>query len=1051
MATCAACGRDNPDQARFCMWCAAVLPVTAAEGQVRKVVTVVFCDVVGSTQLIDQLDAETAHDVMTRFFERTRTVLERHGGTVEKYIGDAVMAVFGIPTLHEDDALRAVRAAVDMRDALAEVNDDLERIGLSFSTRTGIDTGEVIVDDSGPGPRFVGEGVHVAARLQQAASPGEILVGRATYALVRGSVAVGDASSLTLKGFGEPVVAYRLIGLTPDMTGLRLRIEARLIGRVQEMRALRLAFDRCTEHRSCELIVIVGAAGVGKSRLAREFIDRLDAPHLAAIGRCLPYGEGITFWPVNEIVSELTGIEGDDTRETARAKLRSALDGAEDADLLFERVAATIGLRDATAEMQETFWAIRRSLEWAASDRPLVAVLDDLQWAEPALLDLVAYLVNSSRDVPILIVCTARTDLLEEHPDRLRQLPVSATVHLGSLPERETEELIDELLRGDRLDRRIAANIFEAAGGNPLFVEEILQMLREEGILDDASSSRVMVPPTIGALVGARLDRLSAHERAVIRAAAVIGKVFWWGAVFALVDEDVHPHVGSALQGLVRRELITTERSGFVGEDAFRFFHLVIQEVAYRGTPKELRADLHARFADWLERTAGDRIGEFEEILAYHRERAARYLAELARPAAEAAGPIEIAHVTLAGVGRKAFARGDMSAAASFLGRAHDILPDGDPRRARIAPELAEAAIEVGELARAAGLLGEAKGTGDAGLEAHARVVDLVLKESTDPAHWSAEALELPGTVIPVFEEHGDDMGLARAWRLVADAHWERGRYSDVERAIERAMHHARKADADRELAESLRMYAGTALYGPTPVAEMIPRCEWIIGEAHGSRAAEAGALRCLGAAYAMEGRIDEGRASVARASEILEDLGMRLRAAFGSETAAFVERLAGDEAAAEAKLRIGIETVRPLGERGFLSTATALLANILCAQDRIDEADEQATLAEQLGAADDIETQILWRCARAKVLAARGATDEAVAVADEAAVRAALTDDVNSRAEVSVDLAEVLGAAGREAEREEQLRRARELFVAKGNVVSAGRADRLLAGSGRV
>jgi class 3 adenylate cyclase/tetratricopeptide (TPR) repeat protein len=1041
------------------MSCAAPLAEAHAFGPARKTLTIVFCDVVGSTPIGEDRDPEAIRRVMTRFFDEMRVVLERHGGTVEKYIGDAVMAVFGIPTLHEDDALRAVRAAVDMRRALTPMNADFERTaGVSIITRTGVNTGEVSVSGSTAEPAVMGDAVNVAARLQQAAAPGDILLGHDTYQLVRDFVAVDDATSLVLKGKRVPVTAHRLLELTHGIAELPRRAESRLVGRAVELGTIRRAFERTVRERSCLLMTVVGAAGAGKSRLARESVKSIGDAAVAVAGRCLPYGEGITFWPMADVVRQLAGIEVEDPLQTARSKLDALLIDAEDSVLLADRVAAAAGFADVAAGMQETFWAIRRLLEWVGRDRPLIVTFDDLQWAEPAFLDLLDYVQRSCREAPILVLCLARNDLLEERPDWAAEQP-NAILHLSPLADEEMSSLIDDLLRGQDLDAGVRDRITEVCGGNPLFVEEMLQMLRDDeefggtrtpAMRSSSGIAALAVPPTIYALVGARLDRLTVEERAVIRAAAVIGKLFWWGAVLDLVPADIRQDVGPILQRLVRRELIAPDRSALVGEDAFRFHHLLIQEAAYRETPKEVRADLHARFASWLERTAGDRIGESEEILAYHHEQAARYLTELGRSDAETESQIDRASKSLASVGRRAIlARGDMSAAANLLGRAHDVLPTGDQRRLAIVPELAQALMETGEMTRAEELLTDAEASatasGDRGLEAHARIVLLLLRLSTDPEHRLEEALQVLEDAIPVLEEMGDDLGLARAYRLRGDVHWTRSVYAEADRAFEQAMVHARRAGASWEEAECLRQYAGSGLYGPAPVGDVVKRCDRIIELAKGNPTAEAGAIRSLGVLNAMQGRIDQGRELVRESARILEDLGQKMRAVFVSEAAAFIEMLAGDHAAAERVLRIGFEETSEL-DLGYQSTAAALVAHPICAQGRLDEAEEFCRIAKEIGTEDDLATQVLWRSAKAKVLAARGELRPAAELARDAVAIAERTDDINMHADTLMDLGTVLSAAGALEEHDDAVRRAHELYVRKGNVVSAALAERLVA-----
>jgi class 3 adenylate cyclase/tetratricopeptide (TPR) repeat protein len=1057
MPICGSCGQDNPERARFCMTCASPLSGVLSLGMARKTVSIVFCDVVGSTPMGDELDPETVRRVMTRFFEEMRRVLERHGGTVEKYVGDAVMAVFGIPKLHEDDALRAARAAADMRSALTSLNEDLERTaGVSITTRTGVNTGEVFVSGSAAGPAIVGDAVNVAARLQQAAAPGEILLGRATYQLIRDFVTVDEASSLVLKGKRLPVTAYRLIDVGPFGERPK-RAEPAMVGRADEIGRLHAAFQDAVTERACRILTVMGPAGAGKSRLASEFVAGIKEEAVAVEGRCLSYGEGITFWPVAEAVRQLAGIEVDDPLEIARSKLEALLRGAEESGLLFDRVAAATGLIDVTVGMQETFWAIRRLLEQVASQYPLVVILDDLQWAEPALLDLLDYLLRSCRDAPILVLCLARSDLLEERSEWVARLPNATMLHLPPLADDEIGALIDELLQGQDLSGGLRERISNVGSGNPLFVVEMFKMLRDEGALDvrgadgrgpskEVASSTV--PPTIQALVEARLDRLTAEERAVIHGAAVMGKIFSWGAVLELVPDELRPRVGPILQGLVRRELIAPDHSASVGEDAFGFHHLMIQEAAYRQTPKELRADLHVRFAGWLERTAGKRIGENEEILAYHLEQAAHYLMELGPPDARIDALIERASATLSSVGRRALARGDISAATNLLMRGYDLLPNEDPGRLALVPELGQVLMETGEIARAeemvTGAVDRARTDGNRGLEAHLQIVLLLLRESTDPEHRSEEALETLGSVIPVLEELGDDLGLARAYRLLGDVHFARSSYAIADRAFEQAIEHARRAGAEYEAAESLRLYAGSGLFGPAPVDEVMGRCQRIMEVAKGNPTAEAGAIRSMGALNAMRGQIDEGRELVLESARLLEDHGLKMRATFVSEAVAFIETLAGDPAAAERALRAAYDEVARLGDLGYQSTAAALLAHAICAQGRNEEAAEFCRVAEEIGADDDLATQVLWRSAKAKVLAARGEHAEAATLARAAVELAEGTDDTNMCADSLMDLATVLSAAGNSAERVDALRRARELYVRKGNIVSAGVAEQL-------
>ena len=504
---CSKCGFENSEQARFCGGCAAPLEEAAAARETRKTVTIVFCDVTGSTSLGERLDPESLRRVMARYFEAMRLVIEQHGGTVEKFIGDAVMAVFGIPVVHEDDGLRAVRAATGMRDALARLNEELERdYGTRLEARIGANTGEVV---TGTEERLAtGDAVNVAARLEQAAAPGEILLGRETYRLVRDAVEVEALDPLELKGKAEGVRSYRLLAVSGESQARRLDVP--MVGRERELRLMRDAWERAVSERSCVLFTLLGVAGVGKSRLAEEFLRDLggDLDALVVRGRCLSYGEGITYWPAVEVVLQLRTAGHEPTGP----------------------VAALLGDGGAPTSPEEIAWGVRRLLEEAAAEAPLVVVLDDLQWAEPAFLELLEHVATMSRGAPILLFCVARPDLLERRPNWGGGMLNATTVLLEPLSAEETQKLIAML--GDGIDTDLAARIRAAAEGNPLFVEEMVAMVEEGGGGD------VVVPPTVQALLAARLDQLEPAERGVLERGSVEGQVFHRGAVQALAPEE---------------------------------------------------------------------------------------------------------------------------------------------------------------------------------------------------------------------------------------------------------------------------------------------------------------------------------------------------------------------------------------------------------------------------------------------------------------------------------------------------------------------------------
>ncbi len=482
MQICPQCGEENPDRFRLCGICGTKLAPEAAPQEVRKTVTIVFCDLKGSTSLGEKLDTEALREVLAAYFSEMKAVLEQHGGTVEKFIGDAVMAVFGLPTVHEDDALRAVRAAYDMKQALARLNDTLEtRWGVRLENRTGVNTGEVVAGDVTTGQRLVtGDAVNTAARLEQAAPALEILIGEPTYRLVRDAIEAEPVESLALKGKAETVAAYRLVSVK-EGEGVARRLDAPMIGRADQLQLLLGALDQAIEQRRPQLVTVLGPAGVGKSRLLGEFIDSAATQATSVKGRCLSYGQGITFFPLAEMVREAADIQNDDSLEVAQGKL-AALLGSQNADVA-ERVGATIGLSAAIFPQEETFWSARRFLEILATQRPLIALVDDIHWAEHTFLDLIEYVVDSAMDAPIVIVCSSRPELREEHPEWLADKDNASSITLQPLTDEESSTVVNNLLGTAALDEAARARIIEAAEGNPLFVEQMLSMLIDDGIL----------------------------------------------------------------------------------------------------------------------------------------------------------------------------------------------------------------------------------------------------------------------------------------------------------------------------------------------------------------------------------------------------------------------------------------------------------------------------------------------------------------------------------------------------------------------------------------
>jgi class 3 adenylate cyclase/tetratricopeptide (TPR) repeat protein len=1044
---CPSCGEENPPRFRLCGICGAALAAAAIAPEVRKTVTIVFSDLKGSTNLGEALDSEALREVMSRYFDTMRAVLERHGGTVEKFIGDAVMAVFGLPRLHEDDALRAVRAASEMVVALQVLNEELhDRWGVELVNRTGVNTGEVVAGDPTGGQRLVtGDAVNVAARLEQAAGENEVLLGETTLGLVRDAVDVEAIEPLPLKGKAELVAAYRLRAVHAREAIAR-HLDAPLIGRADELAALSAAYEGAAAG-AARLVTIVGDAGVGKSRLIAELVGRVPNAQVVT-GRCLSYGEGITYWALGQIVRQAAGIQEDDTPDRAGARVAALMpDEPEAAD----RLAAAIGLTAGAFEPADTTWAARRFLEAVTSaDRPLIVHFEDIHWAEPTLLDLiegVGRTAASEPDAPMLLICSTRHELLDDRPTWASDVPDATRIDLEPLPPDEAEAIIDHLLGSDRLPRDLSRRVVEAAAGNPLYVEQYVSMLVDAGDLrlEDgrwtfAGKGRPLaVPPSITALLAARIDRLDLEERAVVERGAVIGLAFYRGAVEELSPEPVRPNVGSLLLQVTGRHLVRPIGEFFASEETFEFLHVLIREAAYGGILKRARAEHHERFAGWLERVTSGRQLEVEEIIGYHLEQAHRFRSEL--------GPLDVeghalgarAAQRLAAAGRRAFARGDMPAASNLLHRAVALLPEADAERVELLCDLAEALLDVGELQQAETAAEQAIAASDRledeRLTTAGVLARLLVRYVTDSDGWSASVVREAERAIPILEEIGDHANLARAWRLLGSVHGTACRYAEAEHATRQSIDHARLAGDTRQVTRNLPAYAMSALYGPTPVPLAVERCGQVLEQAPGDLRAE-GIVRCtLAHLEAMAGNFDAARALYAEGRELFSRLGGRLLIASTSLDSGRVELLAGDPEAALAELQPDYDALEEMGERYLRSTLAGLIARAHLDAGRDDLATRYAEVCQELAAPDDVEAQAMWRCVRARVLAAEGGMEDAVRLAREAVEMAESTDSPVLRAGALDDLARVLATGGRNLEADEARATAEELLEQKGNV----------------
>ena len=1050
MLTCANCGRESPEEFAFCPACAAPLVPAAPTREVRKTVTVVFCDITGSTALGERLDPESLRDVQSRYFDVMRSAIERHGGTVEKYIGDAVMAVFGIPQLHEDDALRASRAAADMREDLAALNKELERDrGVTIEVRIGVNTGEVVAGDPTAGQALVtGDAVNVAARLEQHAAPGEVLLGDATHRLVRDAVEAEPVEALELKGKAEPVAAWRLLGVRDVISAVTRRLDSPMVGRVRQMLQLRQAFEAAEGDSACQLFTLLGPAGVGKSRVVEEFLAEIGSGATVLRGRCLPYGEGITYFPVVEAVKQAAGLADFDLPDVIEAKVCSVLEGDEHQQLVCRHVSQLMGLEGSVAG-EETFWAIRRFFEAAARERPLVLVFDDIHWGEPTFLDLVEHIADWSRGSPILLLCMARPDLLEARSAWGGGKMNASTVSLEPLSGEHARSLIANLLGSEELAAEVAERIVSTAEGNPLFVEETLAMLidegkvirQQDGWVAAGDLAEVTVPPSIQALLAARLDHLTLDERAVLEAAAVVGKEFFVGAVRDLVDEELRSRVPSELMDLVRKELIRPERSTLPGEDAFVFRHLLIRDSAYEAIPKAQRAELHERFADWLERVGGDAIGEQEEIVAYHLEQALAYRAQLG-PADERSAALGArASSRLASASRRASVRGDHPAAAKLLRRALLATPPDATERPTLLYELGDTLEWIGDVREASAILSRAeeaaRAAGDTRVERLAQIRHSDVLTQVDPHAKPTETIRAElAAAVDAFERLGDDAALAIVWSGLALIEWMPCRYVTAERAGRRAMDHARRSGDERLLASAITPLIAAQMFGSATPEEGIRSLDDLRDDLARSRQSEAFGLVIRAAYRAMDGEFDEARRLLGQAAEIAEGLGLSFTVAASEEELGTIEMWAGDLVAAERAFRHHFDELDRIGDEGHKSTAAANLARTLVGLDRHDEAERYAVLAREVAAEDDLASQVAGRSAQALVLASRGRADEAVALAREAVdlYLAAGAEAPYFVGDAWMDLAKVLRIAGDPAEAKAAAREALALYEAKGH-----------------
>ena len=1019
MPTCATCGRESDSTSEFCRHCGARLPHVSPRREQRKTVSILFCDLVHSTGLVEEGDPEAYRRVQARFFERMRRVVEGHGGTVEKFVGDEVMAVFGVPVAHEDDALRAVRTAKDMQAGLSELNREL---GHSLQVRIGVNTGEVVAGDPVEGHAFVaGEPVIIAKRLAQAADPGEILIGKATFPLVEHAVQAGPLERITVKGRRKDVGKHRVEGVHREAPARTRRPHAPIVGRDEELQLLQSAFARAVDESSSRIFTVLGPAGIGKSRLAWELLSNVRGRAVTAVGRCLSYGEGITFWPLAEVL-----------RELGEPALRDGLAGNDQGDAVLDVLGEVTGASEKSSS-ERVFWAVRHAFEAVARKRPLVICFEDLHWAEPTMLDLIEYVVGWIRQAPILVLALARPELIESRPRWIAPQPSRDTLALEPLSRAATESLLAGLAADGSLSEETVARIAGAAEGNPLFVEQISAMVAED-------AGELTIPPSIQALLTERLDRLSREEREVIERASVVGRDFPVAAVASLCQDEQLARLTPQLFSLARTGFIRPDPSPAGGEDRFSFEHVLVRDAAYEAMPKELRAELHERLADWMDGSGLD------ELLAYHFEQAYRFRQEVGLHDEHSERLRRRAGELLVAAGTRALGRNDIHAGLNLLERGVALRTEDDPA-VGLRLDLAQALYLSGQLVAAHEVAADAEARASASgdevgeLRARlwgARIALHMPRGGTDGEEPSATLLAVAGEARPVFTRTGNEFALAEAWFATAYAQLIRCDWAAMLEAVEHVLEHARRAGSVQWDGE-LPVWKGTGMfYGPTPVDEAL---RWY--EEH--RAEHPIGLTQHAMLEAMRGNFEQARSLVGEAESAAEEFGQKLWLAAGGMALWEIETLAGDTSAAERAVRRSCELLEELGDVGFRFMAVSQLAASLYALGRLDEADDCTRTAESQAPQDDIASQMLWRQARAKVLARRGEHGKAEELARESVALAEKTDMINFHANALADLAEVYALAQRVNDGWARLEEALTLFERKGNLTAAAAARRTL------
>ena len=956
----------------------------------RKLATVLFVDLVDSSALVSAVDPEIVRRRVTRYFDRVSACIQAHGGTVEKFAGDAVMAAFGIPRSHEDDAERALRSALSILDAVRD---------LQLEARIGVEAGEVLADDA-DSTFATGEAVNRAARLQALAEPNEILVGPVAQGLARGAIELEPAGERELRGLGGTVAVARAVCIREHGGPRQPSVAVPLVGRDWELDLLDNTYRRAMRDRRAHLVTVYGDPGVGKSRLAREFVSTLEGATVLS-GRCLPYGEGITYWPLAEMVKAAAGISDDDPAEKAQEKLRICCEDEAVADLL-GLATGVLEAVEGERSAQEIAWGAREWANQLAGAAPLVLVFEDIHWAEEPLLELIEQLAEWVREAPLLLVCLARPELLEIRPGWGGGRVRATSVELEPLARDDSEALLDALLADRPLPPSLRTALLEKTEGNPLYVEETVRMLAEDG------DTRMRIPDTLQALIAARIDRLDAADKDLLQRAAVIGRVFWRGAVERLTSDA--DDIDERLEHLLLREFILSEpRSTISGDQAFRFKHVLIREVAYAGLPKSERADLHGAFAGWL----GERTGEeLLEIRAYHLDQASLLLAEL-----DGDVPLDLrreAAAALTDAGKRALSREANRAARKLLLRAAELEPTLDRRhKAAVAAwrldDLPAVAAEMEEVFRLAEEAGERRIKGRA-LTALAQVT--LLRDADVPR---GRGLAERGLAALPDDDHA---GRFDVYSLLGQMAWWEGDVGENENYVGEARAHALASGRKDLESEATQKLAGLylAVLDLERAQESVDRACQLADES-GSITSKAFALASRGSLLSLQGDLDGAEANIEEARGLFEEAGAAWPMARAQMGLAWVAWERGDLGRAEKRFRDSIRVLKPLEDRGALCESQRGLAELLLALGRVEEAERVALEARKTVGPYDQSSRATTRMALGLVRAAQGRDEEGERLLREAVELIQPTDFEGTKLEVTGALVGFLESRGREDE----------------------------------